>query len=60
MKGISRFGQGGKLSLRYLGSFVIFKRVGNIAYKLVLPTKLSYIQNIFHISMLKKYIIDSM
>ena len=53
-----RFGKKGKLSLRYIGPFEILKRIGKVAYKLALPPKLAYVHNIFHVSMLKKYVPD--
>ena len=54
-----RFRKKGKLSLRYIGPFEILERVGNVAYKLALPQELAYVHNVFHVSMLKKYISDS-
>ncbi|PKU59378.1 hypothetical protein MA16_Dca029042 [Dendrobium catenatum] len=58
MKGISRFGQSGKLSPRFIGPFEIIERVGPVAYKLKLPANMSDIHNIFHISMLRKWVTD--
>ena len=57
-KGVMRFGKKGKLSPRYIGPFEILKRVGNVAYKLALPQELANVHNVFHVSMLKKYISD--
>ncbi|WMV23987.1 hypothetical protein MTR67_017372 [Solanum verrucosum] len=54
MKGVMRFGKNGKLSPRYIGSYRIFKRMGNIAYELELPQELAAVHPVFHISMLKK------
>ncbi|PKU81795.1 hypothetical protein MA16_Dca003811 [Dendrobium catenatum] len=58
MKGISRFGQSGKLNPRYIGPFEIIERVGKVAYRLALPTDMSNIHNVFHVSMLKKWVTD--
>ncbi|WMV41020.1 hypothetical protein MTR67_034405 [Solanum verrucosum] len=54
MKGVMRFGKKVKLSLRYIGSYRISKRVGNVAYELELPQELAAVHLIFHVSMLKK------
>ncbi|CAM8977083.1 unnamed protein product [Rhodiola kirilowii] len=59
MKGMMRFGKKGKLSPRYIGPFEILERVGNVAYRLALPSTLSSVHTVFHISMLRKYISDS-
>ena len=53
-----RFGKRGKLSPRYIGPFEIVERIGPVAYRLDLPEELSRVHNVFHISMLRKYISD--
>ncbi|PKU59773.1 hypothetical protein MA16_Dca029120 [Dendrobium catenatum] len=58
MKGVSRFGQGSKLSPRYIGPFEIIERIGSVAYKLALPIDMSDVHNVFHISMLRKWVTD--
>ena len=58
MKGVMRFGKKGKLSPRYTGPFEILERVGKVAYRLALPPELSSMHDVFHVSMLKKYISD--
>ncbi|XP_062086144.1 uncharacterized protein LOC133792252 [Humulus lupulus] len=59
-KGISvkRFGKKGKLSPRYVGTFEILDRVGNVAYRVALPPSFSEVHNVFHVSQLKKYVSD--
>ena len=42
-----------------MGPFEILKKVGNIAYKLALPPHMQHIHNVFHVSLLKKYHMDS-
>ena len=53
-----RLDKKGKLTLRYIGPFEIFERVGMVAYRLALPPNLSQVHPVFHVSMLKKYISD--
>ena len=55
-RGVMRFGKSGKLSLRYVGPFEILKRVGEVAYQLALPPTLTSTHDVFHVSMLKKYV----
>ena len=57
-KGVMRFGKRGKLSPRYIGPYEILQRVGAVAYKLALQPNLAHVHDVFHISMLKKYIPD--
>ena len=58
LKGVMRFGKKGKLSPRYVGPFEIIERIGKVAYKLALSPELSSVHNVFHVSMLKKYVSD--
>ena len=53
-----RFGKKGKLSPYYVGPYKILQRFGKFAYELKLPSKLASVHPIFHISMLKKCIVD--
>nr|GFB76116.1 reverse transcriptase domain-containing protein [Tanacetum cinerariifolium]GFB76437.1 reverse transcriptase domain-containing protein [Tanacetum cinerariifolium] len=57
-KGVIRFRKCGKLSPRYIGPFKILSRVGLMAYKLELPRELQGIHNTFHVSNLKKCLLD--
>ena len=49
----------GKLSPRFVGLFEILERVGTLAYKVALPLGLSKIHNVFHVSILRKYVFDA-
>ncbi|WVZ64352.1 LOW QUALITY PROTEIN: hypothetical protein U9M48_013885 [Paspalum notatum var. saurae] len=53
-KGTRRFGLRGKLSPRYVGPFQVVERVGPVAYRLNLPSDLSGVHNVFHVSLLRK------
>jgi hypothetical protein len=54
LRGMRRFKVKGKLSPRYIGPFLIFRRVGEMAYQLELPANLLDVHNVFHVSQLKK------
>ena len=56
LKGVVRFGKRGKLNPRYIGPFEIVERIGPVAYRLDFPEEFSLVHNVFHISMLHKYI----
>ncbi|XP_060671432.1 uncharacterized protein LOC132803176 [Ziziphus jujuba] len=57
-EGVVHFGQRGKLIPRYIGPFEIVERIGPVAYRVDLPEELSRVHDVFHISMLRKYISD--
>ena len=54
-----RFRKKEKLSPRHIGPYVILKRVGELAYRLDLSSKLSQLHNVFHICILRKYVPSS-
>ena len=56
MKGVKRFQTRGKLAPRYIGPFPIMSRVGTIAYQWELPSELSEVHNVFHVSQLRRCI----
>ena len=53
-----RLGSCAKLSPHYCGPFEILSRIGQVAHQLALPPNLR-VHNIFHISILTKYVHDS-
>jgi hypothetical protein len=54
IRGIKRFGVKGKLAPWYIGPYQIQARRGQVAYQLSLPESLSAVQDVFHVSQLKK------
>ncbi|KAL0536708.1 hypothetical protein IC582_025668 [Cucumis melo] len=50
MRGVLRFARRGKLSPRFVGPFEILERIG--------PPSLSTVHDVFHVSMLRKYVSD--
>jgi hypothetical protein len=56
MRGVMRFGKKGKLSPRFIGPFKIIQKVGKLAYRIALPPDLIGTHDVFHVSMLRKYI----
>ncbi|KAL6585049.1 hypothetical protein OROMI_004338 [Orobanche minor] len=58
MRGVIRFGKKGKLQPRFIGPFEILDRVGDLAYRLALPPELSAVHNVFHVSILRRYVHD--
>ena len=56
--GVIRFDKRGKLSPRFIGPFEILERIGVVAYRLTLLPSMSSVHEVFHVSMLRKYIPD--
>ncbi|KAL6211896.1 hypothetical protein ACLB2K_017119 [Fragaria x ananassa] len=57
-KGEIHFGKRGKLSPRYIGPYAVTERIGPIAYRLRLSPDLSRVHDVFHVSILRKYVAD--
>jgi hypothetical protein len=56
MKGVMRFCKKGKLSPQFIGPFEIMQRIGKLAYRVALPPDLAGTHDLFHVSLLRKYI----
>ncbi|XP_059451053.1 uncharacterized protein LOC132181840 [Corylus avellana] len=56
MRGVMRFRKNGKLSPGFIGPFEIPQRMGRLAYRVALPPDLVGTHDVFHVSMLRKYI----
>jgi hypothetical protein len=54
MRGLRHFKVRGKLAPRFIGSFMILEKRGELAYQLKLPSILSDVHNVFHVSQLNK------
>ena len=57
-RGVVKFGKRRKLSPRFIGPFEILERVGTVAYRLALQPSMSGVHEVFHVSMLRGYILD--
>ncbi|XP_043699942.1 uncharacterized protein LOC122650606 [Telopea speciosissima] len=57
-KGVMRFSKKGKLSPRFIEPYEILTKVGPVAYRLALPPSLDGMHDVFHVSMLLKYMHD--
>ncbi|XP_070003349.1 uncharacterized protein [Nicotiana sylvestris] len=56
IKGVMRIEKKGKLSPRYIRTFEVLERIGEVAYRLALPPSISSAHLVFHVSMLQKYV----
>jgi hypothetical protein len=56
MRGGMRFGKKGKLRPIFVGPFKITQRVGRLAYRIALSLDFVETHDVFHVSMLRKYI----
>ncbi|KAL0533823.1 hypothetical protein IC582_028094 [Cucumis melo] len=60
MKGVLRFEKKGKLCPRFVGPFEILEQIGPVAYRFALPPSFSAVHDVFHVSMLRRYVTDPM
>jgi hypothetical protein len=54
MKGVRRFGIKGKLAPHYIDPYPIIEKYGPLSYQVELPSKISGVNNVFHVSQLKR------
>jgi hypothetical protein len=54
MEGVHRFGIKGKLAARYIGPYPIIEKYGPTSYQVELPSKLLGVNNVLHVSQLKR------
>ena len=54
-KKVLRFWKKGKLSLRFIGPYEVLERIRSVAYRLAVPPELAKLNDVFHVSMLRKY-----
>ncbi|GJW98925.1 putative reverse transcriptase domain-containing protein [Tanacetum coccineum] len=58
-KGVVHFGKNGKLAPRYVGLFEILERIVLVAYRLRLLEELNSVHDTFHVSNLKRCLVDA-
>ncbi|GJW82756.1 putative reverse transcriptase domain-containing protein [Tanacetum coccineum] len=58
-KGVVHFGKKGKLAPRYVGPFEILEKISLVAYRLRLHAELNSVHDTFHVSNLKKCLVDA-
>ena len=58
IKGVTRFRKKRKLYPRFIGLFEVLERVGKVSYQLALSLVMSGVHDVFHVSMLCKYVHD--
>jgi hypothetical protein len=57
-RSVGKYKQKKKLQSRYIGPFPIMQGIGKVAYRLELPSELQGIHDVFHVSQLRKYVVD--
>ena len=53
-----RFGIQDKLNPKDVGPFRILDKIGEVAYRFALPSALARVHNVFHIFMMRRYVVD--
>ena len=57
-RGVISFRKQGKMSPRYIRPFEVLERVDTVTYRLALPSSLSSVHEVFHVTILQKYTPD--
>ena len=55
-KSSMKFGKGAKLSPRFVGPLEVVRNKGPMAYRLAFPDSLRHMHDVFHVSVLQRYI----
>ena len=58
MKGVVRFEKRKKLNPQYVGPFEILEKIGPVAYRIASTPEYANAHDVFHVSMLRKYVAD--
>ncbi|WMV45392.1 hypothetical protein MTR67_038777 [Solanum verrucosum] len=58
MKRVMRFRKRGKICSRFIDPFDILRRIREVTYEIALPPALSSGHPMFHVSMLRRYVLD--
>jgi hypothetical protein len=53
-----KFGKGPKLTPRFVGHFEVMEKKGRVDYQLDFPNSLSCMHDVFHVSILRHYVLD--
>ncbi|KAI5416559.1 hypothetical protein KIW84_041565 [Lathyrus oleraceus] len=56
--GVGRALKSKKLTPRFIGPYQILERIGEVAYRIALPPSLAKLHEVFHVSQLRRYILD--
>jgi len=56
--GVGRVIRSRKLSPKFIGPYQILRRIGLVAYEVTLPPQLANLHRVFHVSQLRKYVLD--
>ena len=56
--GVGRVIRSRKFFPKFLGPYKILRRIGPVAYDIILPPQLANFHPVFHVSQLRKYVFD--